>query len=212
MVLSLSRTAALLQYYGAPAKIYHALPMPSSRANGNAWPAWLAEEFAAGGDDATVDVCVGDEWYRFPSSYHFPSNKYRLRFLKAGFDGALPMPFDFSKGGTAHTPEGLNDDNRAHPNQYVDPSSCRFLVEAEFERGNAHSASKDFVPGEWIDVAVEKFIDPSRSPTLTARLLHPRILGEEERVRRLQTQTPRARADVPDGRVRRRLHHHPDRS
>ena len=167
MVLSLSRTAALLQYYGAPAKIYHALPMPSSRANGNAWPAWLAEEFAAGGDDATVDVCVGDEWYRFPSSYHFPSNKYRLRFLKAGFDGALPMPFDFSKGGTAHTPEGLNDDNRAHPNQYVDPSSCRFLVEAEFERGNAHSASKDFVPGEWIDVAVEKFIDPSRSPTLT---------------------------------------------
>lgn len=165
--LSVSRTAALLKYYGAPAKIYAALPMPSTHANGAAWPAYMAEEFARGGEDATVDVCVGDEWYRFPSSYHFPSNRYRLRFIKGGFDGALPMPFDPAKGGTAHTPEGLNDDNLAHPNQYVDPSRCRFLVEARFDQGNTHSASDAFNRDEWVDIAVEKFIDARRSPTLT---------------------------------------------
>lgn len=165
--LSVSRTAALLKYYGAPAKIYAALPMPSTHANSAAWPAYMAEEFARGGDDATVDVCVGDEWYRFPSSYHFPSNRYRLRFIKGGFDGALPMPFDRAKGGTAHTPEGLNDDNLAHPNQYVDPSRCRFLVEARFDSGNTHSTSDAFNRDEWVEIAVEKFIDARQSPTLT---------------------------------------------
>lgn len=166
-VCSVSRTMALLKYYGAPAKMYAALPKPSTRADGVAWPAYLAEEFEQAGADATVNVCVGDEWYRFPSSYHFPSNRYRLRFIKGGFNGALPMPFDPARGGSAHTPEGLNDDNEEHPNQYVDPSDCRFLVEARFDESNTHSRSKAFASGDWVDVKVEKFLDATRSPTLT---------------------------------------------
>ena len=46
-------------------------------------------------------------------------------------------------------------------------SSVGCRVEAEVARGNADRAAKGFVPGGGIDVAVEKFIDPSRSPTLT---------------------------------------------
>lgn len=26
--------------------------------------------------DVTINFCVGKEWYRFPSSFFFPSNKY----------------------------------------------------------------------------------------------------------------------------------------
>ena len=38
-------------------------------------------------------VCVGDEWHRFPSSFHLPHPAYRLGFVKSGFHGLLPRPF-----------------------------------------------------------------------------------------------------------------------
>jgi len=38
-------------------------------------------------------VCVGDEWYRFPSSFWLPGPRYRLQFVKSGFSGLLPRPF-----------------------------------------------------------------------------------------------------------------------
>jgi len=182
MALSVSRAAALLTYYGAPAKIYGALPIPSVHAQEPFWPEYLAREFAAAGADASINVCVGAEWYRFPSSFHLPSLAYSLRFIDSGFDGALPMPFDSSKGGTAHTPEGLNDDNEAHPNQFIDPRECRFLVEADFGSSLAGAAERpSATPGEWVDVRVEKFVDPLRSPTLT-RVLYIPGLSEKRNV------------------------------
>ena len=164
IALSISRTAAILKYYGAPAKVYGALPVPSATPDTVKWPWYLANEYIDKGDDMTINVCVGDEWYRFPSSFHFPTKHYRLRFLKTKFNGALPMPFDTARGGTAYTPIGLNDENKAHENQYVDPDECYYVVEAEFESANAHTTA---IGGDWIDVHSEKFINPRRSPTLT---------------------------------------------
>ena len=177
-LLSLSRTAALMTYYGAPAKIYNSLPTPKGFEDGKVWPGYLATEYMNGEDDHEINVCVGDEWYRFPSSYHFPSKHYRLRFIKTDFGGALPMPFNRDKGGTAHTPVGLNDDNVAHPAQYVDPSECRFLVEADFGTGNLHSQTH-FDGIEWHDVAVERFIDPLRTPVLSRVFYLPGRLARD---------------------------------
>lgn len=42
-------------------------------------------------------VCLGDEWHRFPSSFHLPSPAYRLAFVKSGFRGLLPRPFDLQQ-------------------------------------------------------------------------------------------------------------------
>ena len=212
MVLSLSRTAALLQYYGAPAKIYHALPMPSSRANGNAWPAWLAEEFAAGGDDATVDVCVGDEWYRFPSSYHFPSNKYRLRFPQGWFRRRAPDAVRFLQGWHRAHPRGLERRQPGAPKPIRRPFVVSFPRRSRIRARQRAQRLKRFRSGRMDRRRRGKVYRSISKSHAHPRLLHPRILGEEERVRRLQTQTPRARADFPDGRVRRRLHPHPDRS
>ena len=41
-----------------------------------------------------VKVCVGDEWYRYPSSFFLPGPSYRLQFVKSGFQGLLPAAFD----------------------------------------------------------------------------------------------------------------------
>ena len=42
-------------------------------------------------------VCLGDEWHRFPSSFHLPAPAYRLAFVKSGFRGLLPRPFDLQQ-------------------------------------------------------------------------------------------------------------------
>lgn len=44
-----------------------------------------------------INVCVGDEWYRYPSSFFLPGPDYRLQFVKSGFDGLLPAAFDAEK-------------------------------------------------------------------------------------------------------------------
>lgn len=164
VALSVFRTAATLKYYSAPATIYNALPVPSATPDTVAWPWYLANEYMEKGDDMTINVCVGDEWYRFPSSFHFPTTHYRLRFLKTKQVVPLPLQFDTARGGTAYTPVGLNDNNEQHENFFVHPEECVYLVEAAFERGNARAKA---MGGEWIDVRSEKFIHARLSPMLS---------------------------------------------
>ena len=53
--------------------------------------------------NARARVCVGREWYRYPSSFFLP-NDAQLFFVDGGFDGQLPQPFlprrDASLGAT----------------------------------------------------------------------------------------------------------------
>jgi alpha-1,2-mannosyltransferase len=76
-------------------------------------------------------VCVGDEWHRFPSSFFLPSHSYRLKFLDASFDGALPVPFEAERGGTSFGSIFLNDENRGEREQRVADAAreCDYVVE-----------------------------------------------------------------------------------
>ena len=63
----------------------------------------------------TGNVCLGKEWYRFPSSYFLPE-KMRARFVKSEFDGLLPGQFSeartsFGLPPTWIVPSGMNDQN-----------------------------------------------------------------------------------------------------
>jgi hypothetical protein len=42
--------------------------------------------------ESPFNVCVGKEWYRYPSSYLLP-NSMRLKFVKSDFEGQLPAEF-----------------------------------------------------------------------------------------------------------------------
>lgn len=68
-------------------------------------------------------VCIGKEWYRFPSSFFLPDG-LRAKFVKSEFDGLLPGEFSESKGsgpypGTWMIPTGMNDMNQEDPLKYV---------------------------------------------------------------------------------------------
>lgn len=50
-------------------------------------------------------VCVGSEWYRYPSAFFLPSDSYRLAFVDFGFKGMLPTEFNTSAVGAPHKNE-----------------------------------------------------------------------------------------------------------
>ena len=69
------------------------------------------------------NVCLGKEWYRFPSSYFLPANM-RAKFVQSAFDGLLPG--EFSEVGTVSgslptwlIPPGMNDQNIEDPDKHV---------------------------------------------------------------------------------------------
>ena len=164
IALSASRTFALVTYYGAPIEIYGSLPEKPLE--------WLLDKKPS--DD--INVCVGDEWYRFPSHFHLPNKKYRIRFIRGAFNGSLPMYFESAAGkGTAGSPVGLNDKNQAHENQWFYPnasSPCDFLVETdETSDGQKYFKEKPNDYG-WDIVRSLPFLDNSKSTDFLARTLY----------------------------------------
>lgn len=99
------RTYGLISGYRAPLQVYAPLKQPG---------------VARPGDN----VCLGKEWYRFPSSYHLP-NGARAKFIKSEFDGLLPGEFSEAKVGFGFfpgawlEPPGMNDENKEDLGKYV---------------------------------------------------------------------------------------------
>ncbi|KAL0044650.1 hypothetical protein WJX82_004234 [Trebouxia sp. C0006] len=154
VVLSLSRSIALVVNYGAPMRLYSQLPQIPEEANMT--------------NSDVVSVCVGDEWYRYPSSFFLPGSSYRLQFVKSGFDGMLPIAFNASQGGTAASPAQLNDRNEGHPDTYWNSTAdCHFMILMQ----QADEPQPD--PVHWEVIAKEPFVEGSRSPPLWRALYIP---------------------------------------
>ena len=145
-LVSVSRTAAIITNYGAPMHIYRFLPAT----------------------ERPQLVCLGDEWHRFPSSFHLPQH-YSVGFIKTESNQSmLPVYFDARLGGSAGSPAALNDRNEAHPDTYVSESTCDYRV--ELLRGEA-----DKTPGGYDVVQSLPYLDAERSPALTRAFFVPRV-------------------------------------
>ena len=101
---SLLRTLGTVTAYSAPLEIYKPLQSP------------LFAELEG-------SLCLGKEWYRFPSSYFLPRSM-RARFVKSAFDGLLPGQFSEASTGfgffpTWLIPTGMNDQNIEDPGKHV---------------------------------------------------------------------------------------------
>uniref|UniRef100_A0A6I8PFP7 Mannosyltransferase n=1 Tax=Ornithorhynchus anatinus TaxID=9258 RepID=A0A6I8PFP7_ORNAN len=106
-LLSLSRSVALFRGYHGPLDLYpefhHIATDPAVHTVPEGRP---------------VNVCVGKEWYRFPSSFLLPEN-WHLQFIPSEFRGQLPKPFAEGPLATRTVPADMNDQNREEPSRYV---------------------------------------------------------------------------------------------
>lgn len=173
VMLSLSRSFALYRNYSAPMYVYQKLPNE-------------VQETQLSGkekENDLVNVCVGAEWYRFPSSFFLPGPHYRLRFLKSGFDGLLPRAFNTDEGGSRAAPLELNQWNREEPSNYWNTTEhCQYMVTV--------GASSSF---DWIDVnfpedstaweivAEKQFLNAAESPALSRAFYIPYISNKQNR-------------------------------
>uniref|UniRef100_A0A7S1SSR8 Mannosyltransferase n=1 Tax=Tetraselmis chuii TaxID=63592 RepID=A0A7S1SSR8_9CHLO len=154
LTLSAMRTTAQLRFYGAPMNLYRALP---------------AEAFSA--SRPTTNICVGNEWHRFPSSFFLPSPGYRIRFIKSGFGGLLPKEFSAEAGGTAASPAELNSRNQPDDRLYISDAECDYFVGlGEHREGPVEWWAE---AGGWQTVLSLPFVEQSQSPSLFRALYVP---------------------------------------
>ena len=183
------RTLGMITAYRAPLQIYSALQQPG---------------VARPGDT----VCLGREWYRFPSSYHLP-NGTRAKFVKSAFDGLLPGEFHESNvgfgffSGTWLIPPGMNDRNIADPGKYVslvrlgcptafsddwqiDVAHCSFMVDSQFPHTARSSLEPDYTADSktWEKLQCNQFLDAAHSGTLGRILWLPELSWMPQQHRR----------------------------
>jgi alpha-1,2-mannosyltransferase len=104
VLISISRILCIYFNYGAPVHIYSFLSQ-----NNTFLPL----------QNSSSIVCVGKEWYRFPSHYFLNSPSFRLEFIKSGFDGQLPKHYSSFENATWIIPTDMNDRNLEEPSRYV---------------------------------------------------------------------------------------------
>lgn len=109
--IGLWRTLGMATAYSAPLSIYTPLRQPNVTHPGDT-------------------VCLGKEWYRFPSSYHLPEG-VKAKLIKSAFTGLLPGEFSEANVGFGFfpgawlVPSGMNDENIEDPGKYVSVYSMR---------------------------------------------------------------------------------------
>ncbi|XP_006509964.1 alpha-1,2-mannosyltransferase ALG9 isoform X1 [Mus musculus] len=106
-LLSFSRSVALFRGYHGPLDLYPEFYRIATDPTIHTVP-----------EGRPVNVCVGKEWYRFPSSFLLPDN-WQLQFIPSEFRGQLPKPFAEGPLATRTVPTHMNDQNREEPSRYV---------------------------------------------------------------------------------------------
>ncbi|XP_059405862.1 alpha-1,2-mannosyltransferase ALG9 isoform X2 [Carassius carassius] len=165
-VLSLSRSVALFRGYHAPLDLYPEFHRIAKDPTVHTVP-----------EGRLVNVCVGKEWYRFPSSFLLPNN-WHLQFIQSEFRGQLPKPYAMGPDATWVIPSDMNDQNLEELLRYVELKQCHYLVdlatETEAPREPRYASNKE----EWSIIAEKPFLDTTRSSRLLRAFFIP-FLSEQ---------------------------------
>uniref|UniRef100_A0A8C6SAZ7 Mannosyltransferase n=1 Tax=Neogobius melanostomus TaxID=47308 RepID=A0A8C6SAZ7_9GOBI len=177
-VLSLSRSVALFRAYHAPLDLYPEFHRIAKDPSLHSVP-----------EGRPVSVCVGKEWYRFPSSFLLPNN-WQLHFIQSEFKGQLPQPYSPGPSATQMIPANMNDQNLEEPSRYVDLRQCHYLVDLDFEEETSlepRYSSKE----EWNIIAYKPFLQASRSSSIFRAFYIPFISDHHTTYRRYVILKPR---------------------
>lgn len=197
-LLSISRILALRNYYYTPLTVAYYFETEELPRLLNAtgllpiYPPNTPEEDMPRIDLSPIrqfdlKLCWSKEWHRFPGHYLIPDG-VAVVFVKSEFDGLLPghfmnlssdsriSPDGWSRPGTRHIPEGMNDLNQEQRAHYVDIRECDYLVDLDFP---LHPISSPLEPRYAVDETVWErvfcgpFLDARHSRLFTRVLWVP---------------------------------------
>jgi alpha-1,2-mannosyltransferase len=175
VALSVSRSASLYFNYEAPTSVYTYLYYKET-----------AER------DTTIElvstptlspkdiqrVCVGKEWYRFPTHFFLPPH-LRVTFIRDGFDGQLPQYYGPGPDSFSRTPENFNDLNKEEVSRYGKLDDCKYWVNF-FEDDAAYTNFLESANGSvWREEYKAPFLSASRSTNPLFRAFYVPGYSEE---------------------------------
>ena len=163
--LSALRSAALVRYYRAPLRLYSDMYYEAEQQQ---------QLSVSTRPKNNAVACVGNEWYRFPSSFFLPRNA-ELAYIKDGFTGQLPSRF------TAPWPEGsravhthFNGMNREEASRYVPLRRCDVLVDLLPRSDASDAGRRRALHGSRRLWRAHPFLDAEGSRSWSRRLYVPR--------------------------------------
>jgi len=109
-LFAMSRICCLIEGYNGPLKLYH--------------------KYSTDYDRPDTNLCVGKEWYRFPSSLF--TEHSTVHWLKSSFDGQLPVYFK-PENGTWQNGGPFNEMNEEEMSRYSPIDVCDYIVDLDFE-------------------------------------------------------------------------------
>ncbi|KZC13529.1 PREDICTED: alpha-1,2-mannosyltransferase ALG9 [Dufourea novaeangliae] len=113
--------------------------------------------------DININFCIGKEWHRFPSSFFFPSNNWKLQYLKSEFKGQLPQPFLGHENATSVIQPNFNDMNREEPSRYFNLEKCHFILDLDIGTETPLEPNYSQLSDNFTVIKSSKFLDTARS-------------------------------------------------
>jgi len=165
-LVSLARITALYQGYHAATDVWMRVnQLPLTEGADHHLPSGL------------TTVCVGKEWYRYPSSFFLPGTNWRLGFLQSEFRGQLPKYFPTPAAGQLSSrvsSDDFNDLNLEETSRYTSPVKCHFLV--DLDNSVVTERQPRYVGhANWTQVAEFDFLDSSASHPLLRAFYIPLV-------------------------------------
>lgn len=120
------------------------------------------------------NICIGREWYRYPSSF-FLNNNQRLKFIKSSFNGMLPSDFIEPKihsfeglvNTTSSIPIGFNNKNQFNSNFLIDDlNNCNYLIDINKEINENFDETSILNNEIWEILYCEEILDVDNSTGL----------------------------------------------
>ncbi|XP_076034373.1 alpha-1,2-mannosyltransferase ALG9-like isoform X2 [Oratosquilla oratoria] len=113
-----------------------------------------------------INVCLGREWHRFPSSFFLPKTNWNIKFIESEFRGQLPKMYANVANATSIIPEDMNDMNYEEVSRYVALSECHYLIDTDRVEETAREPRYAKRTSDWIVKHTVPFLDASKSPQL----------------------------------------------
>jgi hypothetical protein len=79
-------------------------------------------------DSRRLLVCMGGDWFTFPSHFFLPTNVAQLAYVEDNFHGLLPQHFISPYGSSIASVLPVNDQNKEEKSRYTPLESCDYLV------------------------------------------------------------------------------------
>lgn len=114
--LGVSRITALYRNYHAPLDLLMELGRSPAPVVADARP---------------INLCIGKDWHRYPSSFFLPGEDWRVRLVRSEFRGILPQPYASGSNATAIVQPHFNDRNEEEPSAYFPESRCHLMLDLE---------------------------------------------------------------------------------